>query len=186
MITSRLGYGVNINHVGEEITAREVLTHIFNFWSFYRQIFIFSYSAKLFRKTQHVWTEHTIFRVSVVPAYIYLNFMSWSTLFFELWGWLVCTSQKSCKKVTIIEVVDFVKISLSSQNKQVKIRLWGEYQPCRWRNNGQGGLNSHFQFLIILPSNFYIFLLHQIIEENSTFMYRTHHYRWSDVPASIY
>jgi hypothetical protein len=34
MLTLRLGYGVNINHVGEEIIAREVLTQFFIFEHF--------------------------------------------------------------------------------------------------------------------------------------------------------
>jgi hypothetical protein len=50
MLTSRLGYGVNINHVGEEMTARDVLTQFSIFDHFAVDFFIFFTPPNFIRK----------------------------------------------------------------------------------------------------------------------------------------
>jgi hypothetical protein len=89
-----------------------------------------------------------MFRWSVTQATICYNFISWSSLCSELWSWIVCPSEKTRKKWQFLKRLILIKFYFHL-DAHVKIRLLGEYQHHRWRNNGQGGLNSIFNFLTL-------------------------------------
>jgi hypothetical protein len=110
--------------------------------------------------------------------HILIKLMFWAVTLNSLPKW------QNKKKVAIFEAVDFDKFYFH-HGALVKLRLLGEYQHRRWRNNDQGGLNSIFNFVYIYLWIFIFTLFtkcnrktHQLWHENPMF-------RWSMTLATI-
>ena len=74
MLTSRLGYGVNINRVGEEITARDVLTQFLIFELFTVE-FLFFLTPPNYLEKLNIYEPNTPFldEVCFRPLYITIS-----------------------------------------------------------------------------------------------------------------
>jgi hypothetical protein len=150
------------------------LNSLFNFWAFYRRIIFFltppNYGGKL-----NIYEPNTPFldEMWFRPLYIKISCLDQS-YFSSCEVKLIVQIRKHSKKWRILKLFISFKFHFH-YDKQVKISLLGEYQPRRWRNSGQGRLNSIFNFWTF-PSNFWFFLFRQIMELNSTFMNRKPHF----------
>ena len=74
MLTSNLGYGVNINHVGEEITARKVLSQFLIFEHFTVE-FLFYLTPPNYLEKFNIYEPNTPFLdvVCFRPLYITIS-----------------------------------------------------------------------------------------------------------------
>jgi hypothetical protein len=176
---------VIINHVGEEIAARDVLTQFLIFEHFTVEFLFFlippNYGIKL-----NIYEPNTPFldEVWFRPLYIKISCLDQS-YFSSCEVKLIVQVRKHAKKWRILKLLISFKFHFH-HDKQVKISLLGEYQPRRWRNSGQGRLNSIFNFWAFYRRIFVFSYSAKLWNKTQHLWTENPIYRWSLVQASIY